>query len=399
MTGVLTEGRWDDRALDALRQQGDPEADEVVRAYFTAGFGDPGPPPGELFRRLLRHAPNPHSQPEVESVTRYLEERPDPPPWVDAETIRRAQDWFADVGIHVFSSLYAASLPTAYACHRGAEVLHLTARLETDATRRLNETAQFLLDVMQPHGLDPGAPGYQAARRVRLMHAAVRWLIAHDARASWQDEWGLPLNQEDLLETLLTFTHIVFTVFDLTGVVYTEEQADDYLHLWSYVGDLLGVHPDLLPLDRDGARELMEQVRRRQFGPSAAGTALTAALLAQTARLLPHGLKGLPGSTIRWYIGDSTADLLRVPRSDWTRVLFGPMARLTRVLSVERAHRRCLLGLSEWFGRGVLTLAVDAERGGDRARFEIPEELGARLGVTGGRRASGRLRWRRSGSR
>src|SRR6185437_8390836 len=95
--------------------------------------------------------------------------------------------------------------------------------------------------------------------------------------------------------------------------------ADDYLHLWSYVGELLGVHPDLLPLDREAARELMEQVRRRQFGPSPAGA---------------------------------------------------------------------LLGVSERFGRGMLMLAVDAERGGDRAAFEIPEELGRSLGVggaTGGR--------------
>ena len=32
---------------------------------------------------------------------------------------------------------------------------------------------------------------------------------------------GHPINQEDLLETLLTFTEIVFEVFDRTGVVYT----------------------------------------------------------------------------------------------------------------------------------------------------------------------------------
>jgi hypothetical protein len=146
----------------------------------------------------------------------------------------------------------------------------------------------------------------------------------------------------------------------------------------------------------------MDHVRRRQFGPSSAGTLLTDALLGEARRLLPPGFKGLPASTVRWYIGDTTADLLRVPRSDWTRVLFGPMARLTRAISAERAHRRVLVGVSEWFGRGMLTLAVDAERGGDRAGFEIPEELAGPLGVrgpTGGRPASGRLRWRRPGPR
>jgi hypothetical protein len=393
VTASLTGGRWTDATLDAMRQQGDPEADEVVRAHFEA---EPERPPAELFRQLVLHDGG-------ESVVdRYLAERPAPPPWLDQETIRRAQGWFARVGVHVFSALYGASLPTAYACHRGSEVLHLTARLETDPTRRLNETAQFVLDIMRPRGLDAGGPGYQAARRVRLMHAAVRWLIQHDARASWQPEWGLPINQEDLLETLLTFTHIVFAVFDLTGVVYGESEADDYLHLWSYVGELLGIHPDLLPLDRSGARELMDQVRRRQFGPSAAGARLTEALLGEAQRLLPGGLKGLPASTVRWYIGDATANLLRVPASDWTRVVFGPLARLTRLISAEKAHRRVLLGVSEWFGRGVLTLAVDAERGADRAAFEIPEELAGPLGVGGareGRAGPGRLRWRRPGPR
>jgi hypothetical protein len=138
----------------------------------------------------------------------------------------------------------------------------------------------------------------------------------------------------------------------------------------------------------------MDQVRRRQFGESTAGTMLTQALLGQASRLLPPGFKGLPASTVRWYIGDTTADLVKVPAGDWTRVLFAPLTRLTRVLSVERAHRRLLVGLSERFGWGMLTLEVDAERRGDRARFEIPEELARPLGVTADRKGSGRFRWR-----
>jgi hypothetical protein len=388
MTAATNRSRWDDSTLDALRQQGDPVADEVVRSHYEGEEAQPA----DLFRRLVFH---PVPDADGSAVEAYLRDAPEPPPWFDPEAVVRAQRWFARVGLHIFSALYAASLPTAYACHRGAAVLHLTARLETDVTRRLNETAQFMLDVMRQGGLERGGAGFQAARRVRLMHAAVRWLIEHDARESWDPEWGLPINQEDLLETVLTFTHVVYTVFDLTGVAYTEEEANDYLHLWSYVGGLLGVRGDLLPLTRVSARELMDQVRRRQFGPSTAGTVLTEALLGQASRLLPPGLKGLPASTVRWYIGDNTADLVKVPAGDWTRVLFEPLVRLTRVLSVDRAHRRFLAGLSERFGWGMLTLAVDAERGGDRARFEIPAELAGPLGVTADRKGSGRFRWRR----
>ena len=38
-------------------------------------------------------------------------------------------------------------------------------------------------------------------------------------------------------------------MFDRTGIVYTEEDADLYLHTWSLIGYYLGVRPDLLPLD------------------------------------------------------------------------------------------------------------------------------------------------------
>jgi hypothetical protein len=119
-------------------------------------------------------------------------------------------------------------------------VLGLTARLETDAKRRLNETAQFHLDVMEPGGLEYGAHGFSDVRHVRLMHAAVRWLIEHDPRAEWDPAWGTPINQEDLLETLLTFTEIVFEVFDRTGIIYTEDEANHYLHAWSVIGFHLG---------------------------------------------------------------------------------------------------------------------------------------------------------------
>jgi hypothetical protein len=58
----------------------------------------------------------------------------------------------------VSTALYAAALPSAHASWRHVQVLGLTAGLETDTKRRLNETAQFYLDVMERGGLEFGAP-------------------------------------------------------------------------------------------------------------------------------------------------------------------------------------------------------------------------------------------------
>ena len=78
--------------------------------------------------------------------------------------------------------LFLSSLPLAYAAHDGVQVLALTAQLETDTKRRILESAQFVLDVTAPGALEPGRPGYETVRLVRLMHAGVRHLIRTDPR-------------------------------------------------------------------------------------------------------------------------------------------------------------------------------------------------------------------------
>jgi hypothetical protein len=369
----MTPTDWSDDFLDGLRGYGDPEADVVVSKMF-AGTGDAT----SAFRALVVQ----HHEASEPALAQFLEEKIDVPEWVDPDLVAAAQECFARWGSHVFTALYAAALPSAYACWRGVQILGLTARLETDAKRRLNETAQFHLDVMNAGGLEPGTHGYSDVRHVRLMHAAVRWLIENDSRVTWDATWGTPINQEDLLETLLTFTEIVFEVFDRTGVAYSQQDADAYLHAWSLIGFYLGVRPDLLPLTRAQTSVLMPIVRRRQFRSSASGRELMAALLEQGSHLAPPGLRGLPASTVRYYVGDETADLLGVPPADWTKVIFRPLANLSRQVSLERLRRQLLTTLSERIGFGMLSLAVRAERYGDRSAFQVPTSLAARWNLS-----------------
>jgi hypothetical protein len=122
----------------------------------------------------------------------------------------------------------------------------------------------------------------------------------------------------------------------------------------------------------------MPIVRRRQFGPSASGRELMGALLDQGTHLAPRGLRGLPASTVRYYVGDATADILGVPPADWTRSIFHPLAKVSRTLSLERLHHRFLRTLSDRIGFGMLALAVRAERYGDRPAFQVPTSLAAR---------------------
>jgi hypothetical protein len=84
---------------------------------------------------------------------------------------------------------------------------------------------------------------------------------------------------------------------------------------------------------------------------------------------------------VRYYVGDDAADILGVPKADWTRVLFGPLADLSRRLSLEELHRHLLRGLSDRIGFGMLALAVRAERYGGRPAFEVPTSLATRWNI------------------
>src|SRR5262249_3309155 len=151
-------------------------------------------------------------------------------------------------------------------------------------------------------------------RRVRLMHAAIRYLVLNDPKVakttvpavfpSWCLPCGLPVNQEDLFGTLMTFTQTVFESLDRLGVPAPGASAASYCHRRCVVGHLLGLRADLLPLGLDDARAITAAIRRRQNAPSEDAQLLTSALVRalQTSVRLPV-LRPLPPAMIRWLVG------------------------------------------------------------------------------------------------
>lgn len=365
--------------LDRLRGEGDPLADalsahyldrpptDLLHAAFSTGFHD-------------RDAADPH-------VARWLAERPALPEWADQARLRNGAAFFAQWGVELGLGLFLASLPLAYAAHDGAQVLALTARLETDAKRRVLESAQFVLDVTGPGQLEPGRHAYDTARHVRLVHAGVRHLIEHDTRISrscdgsvppprWCEDWGVPINQEHLLGAMISFSSSLLGVLDTLGITYDAQGAADYLHLWNVVGHLLGLHAHLLPLERTELDALEALIRQRNERASEAGRLLTDALITLVQSFVPmRVLRGVPVSTMRLLIGDPTADLLGVPSPDWSRHLHGTLRRVMHRLSLDEVHDRLLRAMVGRLSRATLTGFVDAERGGDRPAFTIPTHL------------------------
>ena len=144
----------------------------------------------------------------------------------------------------------------------------MTARLDTDARRRVMETGQFLMDVLTVGGLDDHGKGRRTIQRVRLMHAAVRHLIKARNELTpgkWHPDWGTPINQEDLAGTVLDFSYVIADPLRRLGVRVPAKDVDAYLHLWNVIGHLMGVRDELLVRGVDDATALVDAIRRRNF--------------------------------------------------------------------------------------------------------------------------------------
>ena len=128
------------------------------------------------------------------------------------------------------------------------------------------ETGQFLMDTLTVGGLGEHGKGRRTIQRVRLMHAAVRHLVAarnEQQPGLWDPDWGLPINQEDLAGTLIAFSGVVVDQLVRLGVQLSDADIDAYLHVWNVIGHLLGVRDELLVHDVGDAVALFDAIRRR----------------------------------------------------------------------------------------------------------------------------------------
>ncbi len=373
--------------LDAARTRTDPLADDAVAGYFATIDHDD---PAELFGALVRHVSVPPED-QVPAIRDYLATAAQLPDWVDADSVARGQAFFNRLVAHHFSALYLSSLPGCYAAAKGVQVLRLTGRLQTDAERRLNETGQFLMDISGPAALAAGGVGIDRVLHVRLMHAAVRWLIEHDPSVErvddvvpptverpgllWSASWGRPVNQEDLVGTWLTFTTVVYDAFDASGVTYDAADVADHLHMWRLVGHLLGLESDLVPPTRSDADALQARIWERQHAPCAAGEAMTDALVANAHRHLPRWSWGILPTAFRHFVGDDVADILGLPPANWTRHLFPPLDAITRVLTRSKDRNRVHGKVSAFLGRRLMDGILAEMRHGERPAFAIPTHL------------------------
>jgi hypothetical protein len=360
--------------MGALLTADDPLADAAMEELA----GVPSDERERLVDRMLTGVPA-SLPPRLRALRESLSGLPF---WADLDRARRGGEVLLRTGLFGGIVLGFRSLVAGYCSPAGNKPLVFSGRLREAAPRRLSETSRFVSMVYRPGSLAPGAPGWVAAARVRLMHAQIRRLLRASPR--WNARaWGEPINQVDMAGTTLLFSLVLVDGLRMLGLRIDREDCEDVLHLWRIAGWVLGVEQELLFATEPEARVFWELLEATQEPPDADSAALAAALLesplheARSARERARAERFLPVAygIGRYLVGDRYADALGYPRTPWRlvapalRTLISGTGRLVgRLPGVDRLALEA--GLRYW------NRTVEEGLGGEDARFEIPARVG-----------------------
>ena len=354
----------------------DGPADRVVEVLETLPKGEGW----RLFEQGLRGGSR--AVPNAPQVMRdLLDEASEVPAWVDWWTCDRGGELLMRTGVLGGAVLGSHSLVRGYASPGGNKPLVMSGRLKEQAMTRLNETARFVQAVCRPGGMRPFADGWQITVKVRLIHAQVRRMILKSGR--WDEgAWGAPVNQHDMAGTVLLFSTTIMEGLRKLGVRIDDAEAERYIHLWRWIGRVIGVENDLLPVSEPDALRLADLITATTEPPDQDARDLTSALFdaafvgATTPKLRRDAQRRyLFGTTLcRELVGDELADGLAVPRNKaryampMVRRLVGGVERFTR--AVPFAERGAIAAGSHYWDR-----VVEIGLQGATYEFALPHAL------------------------
>lgn len=209
------------------------------------------------------------------------------PAWLDRDLVEEGARVFGRFGTNAQDVLLQLSLVGGYRFGGPTDLLVATGGLTGGQTvRRLAETQKWAVSLSQEGGLRPpsaGRPGGEAWRltlHVRLMHA----MVNHAFEQRWDTgQWGLPINQADLASTLGLFDGVLLIGARALGVPISRTDSRALMHLWKYVGWLMGVDDDFLVDDERERHRINYHVLLAQGPLTEAGPELSRAVVAAQA--------------------------------------------------------------------------------------------------------------------
>lgn len=318
---------------------GDPLADAVVAMYFRMPAGEGRKLVEEALEKGIDNVAN-----APDELVQFFRQVESVPLWLNrqkldegCEVIRRT-GWFAEL------VLRNVSLMGGYLSSAANKPLAFTGQLDKMAPKRLIETGKFWVDVTTPGGMDRFNEGFKSAVRVRLMHATVRYMLNKSGRWNYQ-AWGEPINQADTQATNMLFSHIFLIGLRGLGFRFTREERESVIHLWRYVGFLLGIDEKILPADETDSYR-MAYLHYATFSDydddtRALGESLTKVPYTQVGdsrikKLLADIEVNYRSGLSRLVLGNKNADALGLPDNFWKYLVLGTVPTVFAAETVRK---------------------------------------------------------------
>jgi hypothetical protein len=362
-----------EQELDAYGQQlweGDEFADDVADWYRQTGMASAR----QQLEHVLEHPSDIEKSPDV--LQRFLSRQLKQPEWLDQSQLELGSATCRRIGMFGNLVMRDMALMGGYQSSALNKPLIFTGALENGADRRLAETRKFWIDVTRPEALRPENLGFKTSTHVRIMHSLIRRGIMK--KDGWSnDEWGVPINQADMVITNLSFSIVFLLGLRSMGFHFSKKEAEAVLHFWRYVGHLLGIDANLLPVTEQQGRRLLYLATLTQPGSDDDSRVLAQALRDQPLQQNKWRWLGLLKIQLhsgfsRFFLDKKAADDLVLPNNVWR---IWPVFIILPIFCIERL-RLLIPGatkFAERLGGWWQSSGVDKHLAGKQAEFKIEQ--------------------------
>lgn len=306
---VAPASRWsDDAFLDRLRSSLDDRADAALRELrdgeFTAAesgkvFAAMTAEPGTAGGLKPEDLPGPMADFFTETEAVHTEMLPS----MDEEKMRRGKELFHRYTAQACLVMLASSLPNGYAAPCLAKVLTVSDDLSHHPYQRLLGVLQLVVNITSHDSHCHEGYAFVTAQKLRLLHAGIRSIVPR-ARPDYLEQHGQAVNHEDMLATIMGFSHLVIEGCRSFGVNVGDDEAEDYWYLWRQFSRMMGITPASDPLSEEFVPETYAEARtfydayaRRQYEQDPEknpdGVLLTQQNLRMMRDLIPRWLRFL----------------------------------------------------------------------------------------------------------
>ncbi|QBS45309.1 hypothetical protein DMB37_39760 [Nocardia sp. CS682] len=277
----------------------------------------------------------------------------EPPSWFDADKVRwGAAVWWRFEPAVVIGMTGALRLSYQWGDLNKPQAMN--GRSVKMAARRYEETARWVLSATDPGTVVPGGSGFNDTVKIRLVHAMVRRRLRR-APAWNTGAWGEPIHGTGMALTNNAFLLLPMSMFQLLGAEFTDDELEAVRALWQWIGYLMGVPDELLPVEIEEARQLAAAAPKIFAPPDQDSADLDRALAVagvRAERIFPNRLRPVLApiarplaSRIVWGTSNTILNRLVEHQDDPTRVRHPLMTTLRPIVArYERLRRSGRLG-------------------------------------------------------